>query len=302
MQYLKKKYDLNEMKSIRYSLFKNGLVLLGLVFTVLACEGMNTSKQDRLVARAENHYLYRSDIERYMKLFNSKEDSLVRVSNFINTWAHQKLLYEKSMINLPIDQIAELNDLVNEYESSLFTNAYREFVLKSSMDTLLVEDAVNEYYHINKQNFKLKEPVYKIRYISLPLDNVDRREITKRFKKFDGEDIVFLDSLSFQFSNYFLSDSIWLNGMEIRDQLYFLDERQQERFLKTPNYYEVKDSLVLYLLSLVERLDRGSIAPLSYVENTIKDVVFNKRKIKFLRYFDNNILQDAIKTKKFEKY
>jgi hypothetical protein len=84
--------------------------------------------------------------------------------------------------------------------------------------------------------------------------------------------------------------------------LYFLDERQQERFLKTPNYYEVKDSLALYLLALVDRLDRGSIAPLSYVENTIKDVVFNKRKIEFLRYFDNNILQDAIKTKKFETY
>jgi hypothetical protein len=56
------------------------------------------------------------------------------------------------------------------------------------------------------------------------------------------------------------------------------------------------------LLALVDRLDRGSIAPLSYVENTIKDVVFNKRKIEFLRYFDNNILQDAIKTKKFETY
>jgi hypothetical protein len=64
----------------------------------------------------------------------------------------------------------------------------------------------------------------------------------------------------------------------------------------------VKDSLALYLLALVDRLDRGSIAPLSYVENTIKDVVFNKRKIEFLRYFDNNILQDAIKTKKFETY
>jgi hypothetical protein len=90
--------------------------------------------------------------------------------------------------------------------------------------------------------------------------------------------------------------------MEIRDQLYFLDQRQQERFLKTPNYYEVKDSLAIYLLVLVERLDRGKIAPLSRVENTIKDVVFNKRKIEFLKSFDNDILQDAIKYKKFETY
>jgi hypothetical protein len=131
---------------------------------------------------------------------------------------------------------------------------------------------------------------------------VDRREITKRFNKFDREDVVFLDSLSFQFSNYFLSDSTWLSGMEIRDQLYFLDKRQQERFLKTPNYYEFKDSLAIYLLLLVERLDRGNIAPLSRIEKTIKDVVFNKRKIEFLKSFDNDILQDAIKYKKFETY
>ena len=290
------------MISIFYKLIRFKLILLCLISTIMACTGMNSSIQDSLVARAENHYLYRSDIEHHFKTFDSIDDSLVRVKNFINSWAHQKLLYEMSMINLPADKIADLNVLVDDYESGLFRNTYREFVLKSSMDTLVVDDYVIEYYKKYKQNFKLKEPVYRVRYISFPPDNVDRREITKRFKKFDREDEVFLDSLSFQFSNYFLSDSIWLSGMEIRDQLYFLDQRQQERFLKTPNYYEVKDSLAIYLLVLVERLDRGIIAPLSHVENTIKDVVFNKRKIEFLKSFDNDILQDAIKHKKFETY
>lgn len=290
------------MNSIRYILIKKKLISVCLISTIMACTGMNSSNQDSLVARAENHYLYRSDIERHFKTFDSKDDSLVRVKNFINSWAHQKLLYEMSIINLPADKISDLNDLVNDYESGLFRNTYREFVLKSSMDTLVVDDYVIEYYKKYKKNFKLKEPVYRLRYISFPPDNVDRREITKRFKKFDREDEVFLDSLSFQFSNYFLSDSIWLSGMEIRDQLYFLDQPQQERFLKTPNYYEVKDSLAIYLLALVERLDRGVIAPLSHVENTIKNIVFNKRKIEFLKSFDNDILQDAIKYKKFETY
>jgi hypothetical protein len=134
------------------------------------------------------------------------------------------------------------------------------------------------------------------------LDNVDRREITRRFKRFEVKDIRFLDSLSFQFSNYFLSDSIWLNQLEIREQLHHLNQRELKRFLKRPNYYEVKDSLALYLFELVERLERGSVAPISYVENTIRDIVFNQRKLKFLRSFDNDILEDAIKTKKFEKY
>jgi len=181
-------------------------------------------------------------------------------------------------------------------------NAYREFVLKSTMDTLTAKSMIGAYYSSNKRNFLLKEPIYRIRHLSFPLDNVDRREITRRFKRFDVEDVSFLDSLSFQFSNYFISDSIWLNQVDIRDQLHYIDPQKQKRLLKSPDYYEVKDSLALYLFQLVDRLDRGNIAPISYVENTIRDIVFNQRKLEFLRSFDNDILQDAIKTKKFEKY
>ena len=116
--------------------------------------------------------------------------------------------------------------------------------------------------------------------MSLPLNNVDRSEITIRFKRFDVEDIIFLDSLSFQFSNYFMSDSIWLNRNEIRDQLYFIDLQDQDRLLKSPDYYEVKDSLALYLFQLVDQLDRGKVAPVSYVESTIRDIVFNTETFK----------------------
>jgi hypothetical protein len=269
---------------------------------LISCESITQAKQDRLIARADNHYLYWSDIERELPPFSSEQDSLSKVNFLINEWARQKLIYEKALINLDADKISVLNAMVNDYKTNLFKNAYRELILKSSQDSLYTGTLVNDYYMKNLNSFKLKESIYRIRYIGLPLDNVDQKEIKRRFKSFNREDIDYLDSLSFQFSNYFLLDSVWFKESEIRNRLDFLNERQQNRFIKTPNYYEVKDSLVLYLLSLVEQLDPGNIAPLPYVEQTIKDLVSNKRKIEFLRSFDNDILQDAIKTKKFEKY
>jgi len=275
---------------------------LFLLSFLISCESITQAKQDRLIARADNHYLYWSDIERELPSFSSEQDSLSKVNFLINEWARQKLIYEKALINLDADKISVLNAMVNDYKTNLFKNAYRELLLKSSQDGLYTGTLVNDYYMKNLNSFKLKESIYRIRYIGLPLDNVDQKEIKRRFKSFNREDIDYLDSLSFQFSNYFLLDSVWLKESEIRNRLDFLNERQQNRFIKTPNYYEVKDSLVLYLLSLVEQLDPGNIAPLPYVEQTIKDLVSNKRKIEFLRSFDNDILQDAIKTKKFEKY
>lgn len=275
---------------------------LFLLSFLISCESITQAKQDRLIARADNHYLYWSDIERELPSFSSEQDSLSKVNFLINEWARQKLIYEKALINLDADKISVLNAMVNDYKTNLFKNAYRELILKSSQDSLYTGTLVNDYYMKNLNSFKLKESIYRIRYIGLPLDNVDQKEIKRRFKSFNREDIDYLDSLSFQFSNYFLLDSVWFKESEIRNRLDFLNERQQNRFIKTPNYYEVKDSLVLYLLSLVEQLDPGNIAPLPYVEQTIKDLVSNKRKIEFLRSFDNDILQDAIKTKKFEKY
>ena len=276
--------------------------LLIVIVLIISCESIVKNTQDRLIARAENHYLYLSDIKEKLNLSKSKEDSIAMVRGFINNWARKKLLYEKSLINLPTNKIAQINSMVDDYKSSLYRNTYREFILKSLMDSVLSKKLIYDFYYDNKNNFRLKEPLYRIRIIGFPLDNVDRREITGRFRRFESKDIYYLDSLSFQFSSYFLADTIWLNKFDVFEKVSFLNNENVDYYLKKENYFEVKDSLDLYLFKVVQMLDQNQIAPLPYIENTIKNIVFNKKKIGFLKEFDKDILRDAIKTKKFETY
>ena len=42
--------------------------------------------------------------------------------------------------------------------------------------------------------------------------------------------------------------------------------------------------------------------PLEYIDNTIEKIIFNKRKLKFIKKFEKDIIQDAIKTNRFEIY
>ena len=258
--------------------------------------------KDRLIARAENHYLYLSDIKDQLSSFKSNEDSIAMVRGLINNWARKKLIYEKSLINLPENKISQINSMVEDYKSNLYRNSYREFVLKSLMDTILSKKLISDFYQSNKKIFKLREPLYRIRLIGFPLDNVDRKEIINRFRRFEPNDIYYLDSLSFQFSSYFLSDSIWLNKFDVFEKVSFLNNENIDYYLKKQNYFEVKDSLDLYLLQVIQRLRQDQIAPLPYIENTIKNIVFNKKKIDFMKEFDNDLLKDATKTKKFETY
>mgnify|MGYP004185953309 CR=1 FL=1 len=298
-------FHFNVINKILKMIFKKTFIKVSLLIAVvliISCESIVKNTQDRLIARAENHYLYLSDIKEKLSLFKSKEDSIAMVRGFINNWARKKLLYEKSLINLPTNKIAQINSMVDDYKSSLYRNTYREFILKSLMDSVLSKKLISDFYYDNKNNFKLKEPLYRIRIIGFPLDNVDRREITGRFRRFESKDIYYLDSLSFQFSSYFLADTIWLNKFDVFKKVSFLNNENVDYYLKKQNYFEVKDSLDLYLFTVVERLGQNQLAPLPYIENTIKNIVFNKKKIEFLKEFDNDILKDAIKTKKFETY
>ena len=288
--------------SISFSKFSQFVILATLLASFTSCDKFNSANKNRLIARAENHYLYLSDIQKKFNGFDSKEDSMIKVQSFINNWARKKIMFEKSLVNLPEAQLSDLNLLVNDYKSNLFSTAYKESVIKSIIDTIIDPNAIITFYVNNKSNFKLKEPLYRIKYLSFPLDNVDSRQIIKSFKRFEEKDINFLDSLSFQFSNYFMMDSIWIKKREIYDKVNLVKADNQEIYLKKTRYHEVKDTLELYLFQLVERLDRNEIAPLSHIESTIKNIVLNRRKIEFLRNFDNEILQDAIKTKKFETY
>ncbi|MFB1027176.1 MAG: peptidyl-prolyl cis-trans isomerase, partial [Flavobacteriaceae bacterium] len=72
--------------------------------------------------------------------------------------------------------------------------------------------------------------------------------------------------------------------------------------LKKPNFIQLKDSLGLYLIQINEFLERGNPAPIEYVSPTLKQIVINNRKLKLIKKLKSDIVDDAIKNKKFEIY
>ena len=56
------------------------------------------------------------------------------------------------------------------------------------------------------------------------------------------------------------------------------------------------------MFNIIESIEANQIAPFSYVENIVANIVLNKKKLDLIENFNNEILNDAIKTKKFEVY
>ena len=167
--------------------------------------------QDPIVARVGSHYLYASELSAQLMPQLSEEDSTLLAQNIINTWAKDQLLYDQALLNLDQPTQTKLNDLVERYRLDLWARSYKESVVKSMVDTEVSSKELEEYYQQNLNSFILKEDVIQLRYIILPADNIDLELIQERFQRFNLEDRAFLDSLSYQFSDYELDESRWIS-------------------------------------------------------------------------------------------
>ncbi len=276
--------------------------LLFILTGIISCDRLTTATLDEVIARAGTSYLYRSEISAEMPQNLSRQDSLVWLDNYINNWAKKQLLFGKAELNLKQETQDELNALVAEYKFDLWARTYKENVVKSLIDTLITEKEVREYYEANKTNFRLNEDMLQLRYIVLPIVNSDLKEIAVRFKRFDEADFVYLDSLNYHFNRFDLTDSLWMSKREFQKLLPAVKKNSYEEYLKKSQFFYAEDALEVYLLFVNDVKRRNDEAPYHTIKNTIKRIVFNRKKIDFIKQFDQEILKDAIQTKKFEVY
>jgi len=282
------------MKSLTY------IFLIIIVTTLFSCSYLRKEPDGIPVARVNDSYLYLEDIEAILSEGITKEDSTLRVNNFINQWATQKLLQSGAEINLTLEKQEEYNKLVNQYKSDLFIKAYLEALVKQKIDTVVTLEESQDVYESNKETFKLNEELIKFRYINLN-ENMDGfQEIKERFKNFDNEDKKVLDSISIQFRAYSLNDSIWIKVDQVLANIPVLNIESKKELLKKSNFIQLQDSLGLYLMQINDVLNRNEIAPIEYVIPTIKQIVINKRKLEFIKKLEKDITKDAIKNKQFE--
>ena len=257
---------------------------------------------EEVVARIGTSYLYKKDLVDFIKTPISKSDSLLKLNSFIDNWARKQLILQQAKIILPESTLIELETMIKDYRDDLFINSYRKAVINKNLDTIINDSEINMFLNNNKEIFRLKAPLFKVRYIHVPPYNVDKEKIKLSFQRFNYNDRVFLDSLSYQFSTYLLSDSLWINKSNLISKVSFLNQNNFDRLIKKSKFYNIEDTLGVYLFFIKDLLREGELAPDEIFTSKIKNIILNKRKQELIKQFEKDILQDAIKSKTFEKY
>ena len=272
------------------------LILITILLS--SCNELTSIKNDKLVSRVGENYLYESEIPD----FSLYEDSLIRKKVFIDSWAREKILFDLSLVNLDQKSIINLDELIERYKRDLYINSYKDILINSMVDSIISDSEIDEYYDENLNKFKLNEDLIKFRFVKIPLDNINLNKIRNGLIRYSSFDMELIDSLSFQLASYNLNDSLWITKRDFFNQVDFVNYENQKKYVKKGKLISKRDSMYVNLLFINDILQANSVAPRSYLTDRIKSTIYNNRKILLIRELNKEIINDAIKSKKYELY
>ncbi|MEM7186631.1 MAG: peptidyl-prolyl cis-trans isomerase [Bacteroidota bacterium] len=275
--------------------------LIALLLFAAACDYFKQEDARVPIARVNDSYLYEEDIADLVSEAASTEDSALLVNNFVTRWATQQLLIDQAKINLSDDELETYDKLVNQYQTDLYTEAYKSNIVSMQLDSTVTEREMEQYYEANKENFRLNEQLLKVRFIQVGENFGNLNSVTEKFTRFESEDQEELNELSLKFIAYNFNDSTWVKKESLMSSIPAI-QGSENQVLKKSNFTRLQDSLGVYLVKIEDVLNRNETAPLSYVAPTIQQIILNKRKLELIKKLEKDITKDAIKDKKFETF
>ncbi len=272
------------------------VTILLFLFLFIGCTNLSNNRSNDLIARAGEDFLYENDLPKFV----SEEDSIRKYINFVESWAKEKVLYDLSLVNLSQSKKNEIDELVDNYKVDLYINSYKDLIVNTRIDSIVSISQVDSFYRLNNINFKLNENLIKYRYIKVPNDNINLSRIRRSILRINEEDRLFLDSLNFQFADLKLKDSIWYTERDVISSLQFINQQNKSEYLIKNKLFTIEDSQYVNIFIIKDILKSGNIPPISYLYDRIKSTIINQRKLQLLQSLNKEILNDALKSRKYE--
>lgn len=278
-------------------------LVLPLLCVLISCGKKDTAvRKEDAAARVNDVYLGKDELTGLVPAGTSKKDSLAIIKSYIDRWASQRLLFDAAVVNIDADKQAELDKLIQQYKTDLYTRAYLEEMVKQSVDTTVTDDQLAAYYNKNKDNFRTTGMLVKMRYLRMEKGHPKFALARQRFLSGNKKDKKAINDMSLYFKSYAFNDTTWTSMNEVYQKLPFITPDNRGRYISSGISYQYPDSADVYLVKVNKVIDRNAVAPYEYIKPTLKEVIINNRKLELLKKIEKDITDDAIKNNKYEVY
>ncbi len=276
--------------------------IIFILFVFYGCNNSSMQVKRIAVAKAGIRVLYYEDIPEQTRMAVTPADSAAVIQKYINKWARRELMFQKAEENLSPDLLNDIEEQIRETRQDLVVYEYQRMMILQKMDTVISSGELEKYYTDNGNSFNLASNIVKALFIKLPVETPNIWKLKSLARSNKQKDFQELESLCYQFAEKFDDfNEKWITmdrlSLELKQ-----DITNQENFLKRTTYYETSDSVSVYLIVINDYRLRGTIAPFENVREDIKRIIWNNRRIDFIKELENGIYNEYIKENSFKIY
>lgn len=266
---------------------------LALLLCVAGCRFFSSpgSAEEAPVARVQNAYLYRSQLQGLVNPGTNPQDSAATVNNYINSWVRRQAM----LLNAGKDITAAIPNLeqqLQDYRESILLHTFEQQLLQQNPDTLINPAETEAYYQQNKDNFVLDANVVKAAYV-ITGNKAEKQDSVKLLLKKNTPDALqtLLQLCNRQTFTHALP-ARWYAWPELQQQIP-LDDSDFAAFLQN-HFFQTHDAVYTYYISIDTAAKQGSAAPLGYCKPQIEKIIAHKQNLRYLENTRKQIYEDAL--------
>jgi len=278
------------------------IFLLSAVLSVCACNAINNIiHDDEVVAKAGAHKLYRSQVEGYIPGGLSPEDSTSLALQYIGNWAKEQLFLDMASEQLSKTE-KDVSSELEDYRNSLLKYRYEQRYVNERLDTVVARSEIEAYYMAHQDLFMLDAPIVKARYLDIMSDSPNLEIIRKNMSSEKYEELAEADSLAYSSALKYLDYSeTWVSAISLARE-FDTDYATMLSAMKD-SYIEMDEGQGDVKIAYVCDIQKGgSVAPLDYCTERIRDIIINTRKHSLLNTLEQDLLDDALEKETYVIY
>lgn len=272
---------------------KTCLILLAIAST-MSCGKLRlyTADKGEPLASVGDKELYMNDVLHVFQSEMTAKDSAALLEKYVDSWVRNQVKFAAAEAAQSQNE-KQIEELVNQYRTSLITYRYEDDIVKSQLDTLVTADQISKYYADNKDNFRLAGPVVKAKVVRLPKKLRLGRKFEEMFSSDDAKNSQEFQEIC-QKNDYRLSDFTqqWTDFSTVIAHIPFTSSNFDE-FLKKKTSYEVEDDQFKYMMQIMSYRPTGDYSPIERETINIHKTLLNIRRAELIRSLEESLMKSA---------
>jgi|AntRauTorcE11898_2_1112593.scaffolds.fasta_scaffold00065_4 hypothetical protein len=272
-----------------------------MVFAILlamlnGCSYFDADRDEPVMARVQDEFLYLSDITGQIPSGMTPRDSLSMAKTITNHWVQQQMLTRQASENISEEQL-DFEEKIENYRNALLIHKYESQLIQQKADINITLQDIESYYEANKANYVLEKDILKINYIMLPLTYSKTAEARRIF--FDSDNTQEIEAYCKENNLQFFLEPVWIYLEQVAQVL-----PMRVTSVNSISYSkaEREDEKYRYLLKIKGTRAVNEIKPLEFVSAQIRNILVNQRKSNFLKKMREDIVEKGFKNNEIEIY